>query len=447
METVKFEAITVRDALKKVKAELGQDAVIISTREKSKVMAEGGSPQKVVEVLASAAATASTASKDVQKPRQNLSNQQIYKPNFPVINNKDKATVLKSSTNSTLPLVSERTSETQAGGNSSGRPAGQTNLPKGADSDRVLQEVQDQLGNLRTELRRLPHVNLGEQMQEIKVLLHDIMRGQTASTPAKHVNPHIDNIAVKLRSAGVLNSVTADLCQYLESHPAPEGADQREHFLSHTIRYIMKKIQISGPFSADSNLQETHCLVGPTGIGKTTTIAKIAAQLKIKKQRQVALLSMDSLRVSAADQLRVYSKILDTPFAEPRDTKELLDFVEKRYDLDTILLDTAGRTAHSVTQSDFLKSLKHSSIPIRFHLVLSATMKQRDLEETVRAYEFLNPTSLIFTKLDESWSFGEIFNICALFQTPVSYFAVGQNVPDDLEIATKERVVERLLKI
>lgn len=469
METVKFEALSIRDAIKKVREDLGKDAVIISTREVQKPLSKGGLPQKIVEVIASPAVSSKRLTHEQPKG--------IYKPTFPVINTKEKATVLGSGSRSTLPplgrpvqTATPRAPEPLSGNegrqpHAAARPtpefvqakatAGAKNMPSSSlqDDHLALQasEIQNQLTYLRRELKSLPQVNVGEQVQEIKVLLHEIMRNQSTRDASPIRRPEIENMCIKLRSAGVLNSIIADLAAYLESTLPREASTDgeisfNEKVLAQTIKYILKNVKVADAF-ATQRTQSTHCLVGPTGAGKTTMIAKLAASLKLRQQQQVGLVSLDTQRISGSDQLRVYSKILDVPFFEARDQSDLCAFIEKSYNLDAVFLDTTGRSAVSREQSEFLKTIKDLPIPVQFHLVLPAVMKQRDLEETVRAYDSLGISSIIFTKLDESWSFGEIFNISALFKVPLSYFGVGQSVPEDLERATKERVIERLLRI
>jgi flagellar biosynthesis protein FlhF len=470
MQTVKFEALSIRDAIKKVREDLGKDAVIISTRELQKPLTAGGTPQKVVEVIASPAVS---MRKLTDEPGHG-----IYKPTFPVINTKEKVTVLRNGSRSTLP-PSGRAFQSAAAQQSL-RPEvltrtqhplpAQTPLEQGQhfasvqtsprlnpetpESRLALQtnEIQSQLGYLRSEIKSLPQINFGEQMQEVKVLLHEIIRNQSGTNGTAVKRPEIENMCIKLRSAGVVSSIIADLSAFLEAAlpmqtPPSLSSTTSEHVLAQTIKYILKNVKVADPFNKNNVGQTIHCLIGPTGAGKTTTIAKIAASLKLKHQQQIGLVSLDTQRISASDQLRVYSKILDVPFFESSKIEDLPDFIEKSDHLNAVFLDTAGRSAFSNEQSDFLKRLKMAPIPVQFHLVLPAMMKQRDLEETVRAYNYLDIASVIFTKLDESWSFGEIFNISSLFKIPLSYFGVGQNVPEDLEIATKERVIERLLRI
>ncbi len=454
MEATKFEAISMKDAIRKVKQELGKDAVIISTREKEKVLTIGGKPQKIIEVLA----TAASASTNKSNPNES----KITRPVFPKIETREKATIVRSGPAPVMPLLNRGNRNSRNGSKTEESPqvassnqGMRSNMMAGAQSERDIAEVQlqlqSQIEQLKSELRGLPQINLGEQVQEMKVLLHDILRTQAQSGADRSQNPEIEDIAIRLRTAGVLPSIITEITHHLncvkKEATANSESNSADLYLTATIKYILKSIRTTQVGFSSTTSQEIHCFVGPSGAGKTTSIAKIAAALRSKQNSKVAIFSMDNMRVAAAEQLRIYSKILGVEFYEVRDLEELVDLAQKRYDFDTILIDTAGRPASTKDQLDFLRAMKSVDLPIRFHLVLSATMKQRDLEETCRAYQFINPSSMAFTKLDESWSFGEIFNICSLFKIPLSYFATGPLVPDDLEVATKERVVERLLRI
>ena len=225
------------------------------------------------------------------------------------------------------------------------------------------------------------------------------------------------------------------------------GAKLREFFLSQTIKVLFRQLGVTGHWRLDPQRSSLICLVGPTGVGKTTTLAKLAARLKLTDGRPVALASMDTFRIGGSDQLRTYGKILDCPFAEISEPHELVDFVSRLSSNHIVLVDTAGRNARHQAQMESLRKLTGLEVPLAFHLVLSATMTQRDLDENVKAYRILDPESLLFTKLDESWSYGEILNCSVGSRTPISYFTTGQKVPEDLEPATKERVVERLFRL
>ena len=464
MDATRFEAITMKDAIKKVKQELGRDAVIISTKEMTKPLAPGGRPQRVIEVLATPAATlAGQSSNTPSKPRPD--GRRISKPIFPKIATREAASIVKSGNGpaGTLPPLSSHP-KAQLTQNSSGKAAPDayqdTTTVSVGQHTASLQEVQKvlqaQIEHLKSELKSIPQVNLSEQVQEMKIMLYDILRSQHAGNQkTKEPHPEVEELAIKLRAAGVLPSIISDLSRFLNQQnttaPTSEsngsiqaGAD---FVLAAAIRYILKEVRVTNSAFGATGSQELHAFIGPSGSGKTTSIAKIASYLAKRKGLRICLVSLDAVKVGAAENLRVFGKILGLEFAEVRDVQELEYFAQKRYDLDVILVDTVGRPANLKPQHDFIRELKNAILPIKFHVLLAASMKNRDMEETLRAYQFVNPTSVVFSKLDESWSFGEIFNMSSIFKVPTSFFGTGPNIPDDLEIATKERVIERLLRI
>jgi flagellar biosynthesis protein FlhF len=453
VEATKFEAISMREAIKKVKEELGRDAVIVSTREKDKALSPGGKPQKIIEVLATPAATTTHPSKAFRAGGR-PTNGTISKAVFPKIETREKAVIVRSQSTpekNTMASPHKRPQTPQAAKDQQGYAAdGVANASSRALED-VQRQLQTQIEQLKSELRSLPQVNLGEQVQEMKVILHDILRSQqNTGSQEQRLPSGIEDIAIRLRAAGVLPSIISELTSYLLQqipNASSDPARAQEEFLAGTIRFILKEIRVAVQSFGQSGTQEVHALIGPSGCGKTTTLAKIASHLSVTKGLRVALVSMDSMKVGASDQLRVYSKILGVEFFDARDPEDLEALVQKNYQYDVLLIDTIGRPASSKAQHDFLRSLRSQNLPIKFHIILPATMKNRDMEETVRAYQFVNPASVVFSKLDESWAFGEIFNIASLFQIPLSYFATGSQVPEDIESATKERVIERILRI
>ena len=188
--------------------------------------------------------------------------------------------------------------------------------------------------------------------------------------------------------------------------------------------------------------------IGPTGVGKTTTIAKIASKLKYEEGKKFALFTADTYRIAAEEQLRTYASILETPLTIIYSADELKPAIDKVKDVDVILVDTAGFSHKSPQQKEDTRKLIASipqGIEKESYLVLSATTKYRDLLEIADSYREIADYKLIFTKLDETSSYGNLFNIRMYTQASMSYVTTGQNVPDDIEIFDTQRIVKRLL--
>lgn len=188
--------------------------------------------------------------------------------------------------------------------------------------------------------------------------------------------------------------------------------------------------------------------VGPAGVGKTTTLAKIASKLKVEQGKKVAFLTADTYRIAAAEQLRTYANILDTPLTIIYSAEELNQGIEQMENYDIILVDTAGFSHKNKKLKEDVKNLIQSMDPqfeSEVYLVLSATTKYRDLLKIVDIYKEISDYKIIFTKLDETTTYGNILNIKMYSRAEVSYVTNGQNVPDDLEIFNSQKIVKRLL--
>ena len=188
--------------------------------------------------------------------------------------------------------------------------------------------------------------------------------------------------------------------------------------------------------------------IGPTGVGKTTTIAKIASHFCVDGGKKVALLTADTYRIAAAEQLRTYANILEVPFRIIYSVEELSQAMRDFKDCDYILVDTAGHSHQNAEQKKVMKELIHSVDGIlekEVFLVLSATTKYRDLLSIADTYSDMTDYKLIFTKLDETITLGNLLNLKLYTGAPLSYVTCGQNVPDDIEAFNPQKTVKRLL--
>ncbi|MDK2836545.1 MAG: flagellar biosynthesis protein FlhF [Thermosediminibacterales bacterium] len=185
--------------------------------------------------------------------------------------------------------------------------------------------------------------------------------------------------------------------------------------------------------------------VGPTGVGKTTSIAKLAANYALYENKKVALITMDTYRIAAVEQLKTYAEIIDIPLCviyEPADFKEAL---EKYKDYDVILVDTAGISPKNKFQMIELKKILDISQPDVIYLVLSATTKTRDLTKIIDNYKVFNTNKLLFTKLDETSSYGAILNTILYSKNILDYVTIGQNVPEDIVKVNEEKIANLIM--
>ncbi len=187
-------------------------------------------------------------------------------------------------------------------------------------------------------------------------------------------------------------------------------------------------------------------LVGPTGVGKTTTIAKIAANYALLAKRRVSLLTMDTYRIAAAEQLKTYAEIIGVPLEVVFTPQALREALERHKHSDLILIDTAGRSQHNKMHLAELKAFLDQAQPDEVHLVLSATTKTRDAMEIIDGFAAVLPLNrLIITKLDETSSYGMILNACRHLGQPLAYVTTGQSVPEDIEVADPNKIADLIL--
>ncbi len=187
-------------------------------------------------------------------------------------------------------------------------------------------------------------------------------------------------------------------------------------------------------------------LIGPTGVGKTTTIAKLAANFAIKEGLKVALVTADTYRISAVEQLKTYADIIGVPIEIVYTADELKAALYRHKDKQLILIDTAGRSPQNHYHLAELQTLLEIDPHIETHLVLSATTKYKDALDIVNKFSVCSPQKFLFTKSDESNNLGIILNLLYQFPTALSYVTTGQNVPDDIELADPNKLANLILR-
>ena len=218
--------------------------------------------------------------------------------------------------------------------------------------------------------------------------------------------------------------------------------------MSNVYQKLILKFGQPGKIELVSGQPKVVFFIGPTGVGKTTTIAKIASKFKVDSGKKVAFLTADTYRIAAAEQLRTYANILDTPFTIVYSAEELNTAVERVSDYDLVLVDTAGFSHKNETQREDIKKLiEHldEKYEKEVYLVVSATIKYKDLLDIADIYHEIADYKIIFTKLDETTSYGNMLNIRMYSGAELSYVTDGQNVPDDIELFDTQKIVKQLL--
>lgn len=233
-----------------------------------------------------------------------------------------------------------------------------------------------------------------------------------------------------------------------EMEKSSRGNQPFDHALADVYQKMILKFGKAVPIKKDGKGPRVIFFVGPTGVGKTTTIAKLASRFRLEQKRKVVLLTADTYRIAAAEQLRTYANILEVPFRVIYSVEELQAGVKDFKDYDFILVDMAGHSPHNPalreSMNAFLQGLEED-VEKEVHLVLSATTKYKDLLNIADTYKEIGEYKIIFTKLDETTTLGNLLNLKLYTGADLSYITCGQNVPDDIEIFNPQKTVKQLL--
>lgn len=281
-------------------------------------------------------------------------------------------------------------------------------------------------------------LDLQNQLEEMKSMLVEMSRNKDEAGG-------IPNLQRAMEAQGISQHVLEDMISKLNGTEilAPQNSIKALKALE---KYVRKAIRIANGITLYSDKPKIVALIGPTGVGKTTTLAKIAAKFVLEEGAKVALITADTYRISAVEQLKTYSDILGLPLEIVYNPQALQEAIEKHQDKQLILLDTAGRSQYNAYQMKELSELLNIDADIEKHLVMSATTKTSDGLELLDNFSLCKPDRVIFTKVDETKTHGIILNILHRRKAALSYLTNGQSVPDDIEPASIEKLAELLLR-
>lgn len=290
--------------------------------------------------------------------------------------------------------------------------------------------IYDFRGNLNPG-RSAPEVDT-----DISVLFH---KADIHSLPEK-----LREIAIRLKEADVEERIAVSIAKSLMTEG--ENLTGKDRLLEQRLhRRVRSIVKVVPPWDF-ANGPEIVCLIGPTGVGKTTTIAKLAANFALLSDRKVSLITLDTYRIAAVEQLRTYADIINVPLDVVFTPEELrAKVVERAKCSDLVLIDTAGRSPRNAMQMAELKAFLEGVPLTETHLVISACTRYTDLVEIISKFSPLNPDYLIVTKLDETTVYGSILNAYALARKPIAYLTDGQNVPENIEAADADRIAGLIL--
>ncbi len=313
--------------------------------------------------------------------------------------------------------------------------------PEKKSNSSAAGQFEEKLDNLHTMIRKQMDI------EEKKDTAEDIKK--TPKTSSGNINfKSLKLIYNKLLDNEVDEKYANAIINDIENSLKKES--NLDSILASVYQKIILKLGEPARIETDEK-KKVVFFIGPTGVGKTTTIAKLASNFKINKNKKVGLITADTYRIAAVEQLNTYASILDVPVNVIYTPSEILDSVKELMDFDMVFIDTAGRSHKNETQRaevvEMINNIKNSDldVDVEVYLVLSVTTKYRDLVDIAEAYKELDGIRLLFTKLDETGALGNILNIRCYTNSPLSYTTSGQNVPDDIENVDVQKLAKHLL--
>ncbi len=293
-----------------------------------------------------------------------------------------------------------------------------------------------------------PEKDSGEQreirheIEEIRGILHDILHrfpeeGKKAPSPTPPPSSLQEDPLPKPRAIPEEDPLLGSLLvQDLDPQKASElvGEYRGSQMGVPFSRWLASRISVTGKSTGEALGGKRALFVGPTGVGKTTTIAKLAAIFSLWEKKSVLLLTTDTYRIAAVEQLKMYARILGVPFRVIQNPEDVQNILEEYQDVDVILIDTAGRCQKDGGKMEELETLYRSLNPDVVHLVLAANMKNRDMKDVLQRMT-IPLSGVVFTKLDETLSFGALLELLLESKLPMSFITAGQNVPNDIDVA------------
>lgn len=382
MEIHTFRAKTLRDALAQVRQQLGPEAAVLHTREVSRGLLGRLLSGRVFEVA---------ASNEVQ-------------------------------VTSRLPTELDRGLVTH---DATARPA---------------QVDYDYRSTYRRDFRH----RLSSQLSELQSLVEDLC-ASTTPTRRSELPEGMFRVFTDMIEAEIDETIARELLNRARANSL--GCDPVDPLLikSRIVQLLEDELRTTGPIVTSADGCRVVAMVGPTGVGKTTTIAKLAANFRLREKKRVGLITVDTYRVAAVEQLRTYADIIDLPMEVVATPREMREAVLRLGDLDLVLMDTAGRSPRDEVRIQELKSMLGEAEADEVHLVLSSTASAKSLIGTVDRFAEVGATAMLLTKLDEATNLGHLLPVVRNSPMPLSYLTDGQDVPDDIQVADPRKFAQLLL--
>jgi flagellar biosynthesis protein FlhF len=430
MQVKVFESTDMASGLKKVRQELGPDALILSTRTiKNGTLGLLG--KQVLEITA-AIDSPWPSPKDAEKSRLPATPIGIkaYQQTSFDTHHEDKEHAFIGIGG---PPVSQNTTVTNPLALEQPAPA-----DNGHSIRHEVDELKSLVKNLAGDISRI-RSNATSQPYKQPGIVPNLLEEKLRFSRSSH---HIEDI---LRLNGVNSSTARTLSTFACDRLNETELQDQEMVYSFLRATIADILSVKPPVFARNAAQKRIALLGPTGVGKTTTLAKIAAQYLSKVSHSVALITIDTYRIAAVEQLKVYGEIMHLPVDVVISPHQLITAIHKHNDKDLILIDTAGRSPQDNFCIEELHTFLQPDLQIENHLVLSATTRDNELIETINKFSGIGITNIIFTKTDECSCLGVLMNVQLQNPYPLSYVTNGQRVPEDIAEADVQEIAKLIL--
>jgi flagellar biosynthesis protein FlhF len=268
---------------------------------------------------------------------------------------------------------------------------------------------------------------------------------ETVAGSASRLPPAMYETLSEMLEAGVEPSEAKSLLQAASKLLAVEQLSDALLLQGRIGQLVSKNLKVAEPIVLTPGQQAVIAMIGTTGVGKTTTLAKLATNFQADRNCQVGLIALDTLRPGAVDQLLQYAESLDAALEVVSSIHQFLPALKRLKDCDVVLIDTAGRSPHDAEQIGVLQDLLAAAQPTSVQLVISATSSIANVEAAIEKFSPLHPTGLVITKLDEALGFGAWLSTLQQCELPVSYITHGQHVPQDITPVNRRRLASMLL--
>ncbi|OGI09262.1 MAG: flagellar biosynthesis protein FlhF [Candidatus Margulisbacteria bacterium GWF2_35_9] len=397
MRIKKYEASDMQEAIKMIKQDFGQDAIILHSRTIQKGGVLGLFGKEKVEVMAGI---------DINIV-ESENRKKAYYPKITKMDTSEK--MLRQ-----MPPIVET-----------------------AYSPKIIEKNQEQSPITTSLEKKLTY--LSKEMDDLKETLNLIVK-KVANSPHPMISPKLIMYYKALERIGIGEDIIINMLQEVESNFKGHEVEDSKRVIAYIKQKVINLLGSVSPIDLETDRSKRIvALVGPTGVGKTTTIAKMAANFSLIQKKNVALITIDTFRIAAIEQLRNYANIIGIPMEVVFNLDDFSAALRKFKSADLILIDTAGRSPKNNEQIlELKKFLKNAFIDT--YLVLSVTARSNDIFDTVKRYGVLGGNKVIFTKLDETSSSGVIVDVVKKYSKEISYITNGQNVPDDFEVAYPRRI-------